>query len=148
MFFKNPLIFLLFGIFMTGCIVQAPKYTKIEQVLDLKLGMTQQEVSSLLKITPYDLKRVDSSGYVLIYKYRVTERSTIPLFMKPANGIRATGKWVDLFITYSPEGKITSISSCSDCGATEVKEKRIDMTTLITLIALIAPSILIALKLN
>lgn len=133
---------------MTSCVVQAPKYTPVENILDLKLGMSREEVSQLLDIPPYDLKSMDSSGYVLIYKYRVTDRNTIPLFLRPNNGVKARGKWVDLFIAYSPEGKVVNINSCSECSETEVKERRIDLNALITIVTLTIPTVLIFLKLE
>jgi hypothetical protein len=136
------------GLVLSSCIVQAPKYSPVENVMKLQLGMTQEEVSSTLKIPPYDLKTIDSSGYIMIYKYRTTDRNTVPLFMGPTNGVKARGRWVDLFITYSPEGIVTSINSCSECSETEVKEKRIDINALITLVTLTLPALLVFLKLN
>ncbi|MBX9851885.1 MAG: hypothetical protein K2X86_09015 [Cytophagaceae bacterium] len=138
-------IFLILTGFASSCILQAPKYSPVENVLKLQLGMSQDEVSALLKIPPHDLKSKDTSGYVLIYKYRLTERNTIPLFMGPNNGVKARGKWVDLFVTFSPEGKVTAINSCSECGDTEIRERRIDTKVFVTLTL---PYVLVFLKLD
>lgn len=113
----------------------------------LQLGQTQQEVSDILKIPPYDVKSMDSTGYILIYKYRVTDRNIIPLFMKPTNGVKARGKWVDLFITYSKEGRVTEIKSCSECGRTEIKQTKIDLKAVLTFITLTLPTIIVLFKL-
>lgn len=127
-----------------SCIVQAPKYAKVEQVLMLKPGMTKEEVSNVLGIPPYDLKSVNDKGEtILIYKYRVIDRKTFPLLMKPANGVKTTGKWVDLFVTYGADGKAISIESCSECEETKPTEKKIDINALITLITVTIPAVLV-----
>lgn len=129
---------------LSSCIVQAPAYTKVEQVLSLKPGMTKEEVSAVLGIPPYDLKSVNEKGEtVLIYKYRVTDRKTVPFLMKSSNGVKARGKWVDLFITYGPDGKATSIESCSECEETKPVEKKIDINALLTVITVTIPAILV-----
>ena len=134
---------------LSSCIVQAPKYTKIEQVLSLKPGMTKDDVTTALGIPPYDLRSMNDKGEtVLIYKYRVTDRKTIPLLMKPANGMKATGKWVDLFVTFSWDGKLTKLESCSGCEETKTKETKININSLITLITVTVPAILVYLGLQ
>ena len=142
------IIFLFLTVLASSCVVQAPKYSPVENIMKLELGMSQEEVTSILKIPPYDMKSKDTTGYVLIYKYRLTDRNTIPLFMGPTNGVKARGKWVDLFISFSREGKVMAINSCSECGDTEIRERRIDFNALITIITLTLPSVLVFLKLN
>lgn len=133
----------------SSCIVQAPKYTRIEQVLTLKPGMTKDEVTAALGIPPYDIRSMNDKGEtMLIYKYRVTDRKTIPLLMKPANGVRATGKWVDLFVTFSWDGKLTKLESCSGCEETKPTEKRIDINTVVTFITVTVPAVLVYLGLK
>ncbi len=131
-----------------SCIVHAPKYTGIEEVLTLKPGMTKEEVSKALGIPPYDLKSVTDSETVLIYKYRTTDRNTLPLAMNKTNGVRSKGKWVDLFITYDRNGKVSQIKSCSDCEVTETKETKIDFNKIIMLVTITAPAVLVYLGLK
>lgn len=149
---RNTCFYILFlavvAASLTSCIVQAPKYAPVENVIQLKLGMNEDQVREVLRIPPYDIKSRDSSGYVYIYKYRVTERNTIPLFMKPTNGVKARGKWVDVFITFSPEGEVMAINSCSECGETEIKERKVDINALITIITLTLPTVLVYLGLK
>jgi|ERR1051326_8552968 outer membrane protein assembly factor BamE (lipoprotein component of BamABCDE complex) len=133
--------FIIFSCVFTSCIVHAPKYTGIEEVLQLKIGMTRDEVSKLLGIPPYDLKSVSDKEIIYIYKYRTTDRNTVPLFMNKTNGVKTKGKWVDLFISYGNDGKVTNIASCSDCETTKVSEKKININTIITLVALLLPSV-------
>ena len=142
----NPLRFIsaffllaLFG----SCVVHAPKYTGIEEVLQLKVGMTKDEVSKTLGIPPYDLKSVTDSSTVYIYKYRTTDRKTLPFAMNKSNGMKSKGKWVDLFITYNHEGKVTAIVSCSDCETTRVSEKKIDLNMVLLLVTVTIPAVLL-----
>ena len=129
--------------------MQAPKYTKVEQVLAQKPGMTSDEVATTLGIPPYDIQSMNEKGEtVLIYKYRVTDRKTVPLFMKAANGVKATGKWVDLFVTFSWDGKLTKIESCSDCEETKTTEQKVNINAVITFITVTVPAVLLYLGLR
>ena len=132
---------ILFSFLFCSCIVHAPKYTGVEEVLQLKVGMTKDEVSKTLGIPPYDLKSVTDKEIIYIYKYRTTDRNTVPLFMNKTNGVKTKGKWVDLFISYDTEGKVTNIASCSDCETTKISEKKVNINTVITIIAILLPSV-------
>lgn len=134
---------IIFSLILSSCIVHAPKYTGVEEVLQLKTGMTKEEVSNILGIPPYDLKSVSDSATIYIYKYRTTDRKTVPLAMNKTNGMKAKGKWVDLFVTYNKEGKVKSIDSCSDCEDTKVAEKKIDFNSVLLLITVTVPAILV-----
>jgi len=140
---KKYLILLFIVLGFSSCFVQSPKYAAIEQVLTLKTGMSKEEVSTVLGIPPYDFKSVTDTSYQLIYKYRTTDRRTLSFITNSTNGIRATGKWVDLFITYDKNGNAKEIRSCSECEETKVTEKRINYNALIQLIAATAPALLI-----
>ena len=123
--------------------VQAPKYTHVEQVLALKLGMSKEEVSKALGIPPYDIKSLNDTAEVLIYKYRVTDRKTVPLFKKETNGIKATGAYVDLLVTYDKTGIMTALETCSKCSNTEEKTTKLDIDKVITLITVTVPALLV-----
>ena len=141
-----PVLFIAF--FLTSCFVQSPKYAGVEQVLSLKTGMTKEEVSTALGIPPYDIKSLTDTSSQLIYKYRTTDRRTLSFVTKKTNGVKATGKWVDLFVTYDKDGKTTEIKSCSDCEETKVTEKRINYNSLIQMMTLTIPAVLIYLGLK
>src|SRR5882672_515052 len=81
-------LFFFFFFSINGCIVVRPPYSKVEKVFTLQPGMTKEDVSKILDIPPYDLKSLDDSSgqIVLIYKYRVTDRKTLPFLVKPKNG--------------------------------------------------------------
>lgn len=144
----NYFLFLVFSFTLSSCIVHAPKYTGIEEVLQLKTGMTKEEVSKVLGIPPYDLKSVTEKETIYIYKYRTSDRNTLPLLMNKTNGVKTKGKWVDLFISYDAEGKATNIASCSDCETTKVTEKKIDFNSIILLITVAVPAVLVYLGLK
>jgi outer membrane protein assembly factor BamE (lipoprotein component of BamABCDE complex) len=134
--------------FLCSCIVHAPKYTGIEEVLLLKIGMTKDQVSDVLGIPPYDLKSYTDTATVYIYKYRTTDRKTLPFAMNKTNGVKSKGKWVDLFVTYNKEGKATRIESCSECEETKVSEKKFDVNAVLMIITVVVPSVLVYLGLN
>jgi hypothetical protein len=137
------LCLILLGLQFQSCIVERPPYSTVEQVLALQPGMTKEEVSKVLDIPPYDLKTMNDSGTtILIYKYRVTNRKTLPFFVKPKNGLKTTGKYVDLFVTYDKNGKATKIESCSECEET-VEKKIVTLDRLLSLLTIVAPSLLI-----
>jgi outer membrane protein assembly factor BamE (lipoprotein component of BamABCDE complex) len=128
---------------LTSCIVQAPKYSNVEDVLILKVGMTKEDVSATLGIPPYDIKSYTDSTSELIYKYRTTDRRTLSFLLEETNGHRVKGKWVDLFITYDKNNKATEIKSCSYCGETKVKEQRINYNAVIQALSVVAPGLLV-----
>jgi len=107
MFFRN-LIFFLVLVFVVcafnSCIVNAPRYTTVEKVLSLKIGQTGEEVAEILGTVPYNFILLTDSEYTVLYKYRVTDRTTVPFFMKPNNGKSIRGKYVNLLVTYGKNG--------------------------------------------
>jgi outer membrane protein assembly factor BamE (lipoprotein component of BamABCDE complex) len=127
----------------SSCVMKSPKYAGVEEVLSLKTGMTKDEVSTSLGIPPYDVKCITDTTSELIYKYRTTDRKTLPLFMKKTNGRKATGKLGDLFITYDKKNVVTNIRSCSDCEGSKTEEAKRNYTVLIAVIGIVAPSVLI-----
>ncbi len=135
-------------IFFSSCLVQSPKYAGVEQVLSLKTGMSKEEVSTTLGIPPYDIKYFTDTSSQLIYKYRTTDRRTFSFLIKKTNGAKATGKWVDLFVTYDRNGIVKEITSCSDCGETKVTEKKINLTAILQTISVTVPAVLLYLGLK
>jgi hypothetical protein len=140
---KYLILAFIVSAFLSSCIVQAPKFTMIEDVLSLQVGMTKDEISTRLGIPPYDIKYATDSTSKLIYKYRTTDRKTVPFFLKRTNGVKARGKWVDLFVTYDKEGKATAFNSCSDCEETKVSEKKINYTAILQTLSTTVPAVLV-----
>lgn len=135
---------MLLALIVTSCIIQAPKYTGIQEVFTLKPGMHRDTVSKVLGIEPYDIKLITDSITEIIYKYRTTDRKTIPFFMNKTNGIKAKGKWGNLLITYDASDTVLKIEACPSCGKTFISEKKFDYTPIITTISSISlPAILI-----
>ena len=139
---KFIIVIFCFSLFCS-CIVRAPKYTGIAEVLQLKTGMTKDEVSKTLGIPPYDIKSTTDKETIYIYKYRTADRKTFPFLMNKTNGVKAKGKWVDLFVSFDVEGKVTAITSCSDCEDTKVTEKKTDINSIIMLITISIPAVLV-----
>lgn len=144
---KFVFFFITLG-FLCSCIVHAPKYTGIEEVLLLKTGMTKEEVAMTLGIPAYDLKSHSDTATVYIYKYRTTDRKTIPFVMNKTNGFKAKGKWVDLFVTYNKQGKAILIESCSECEETKVMKKKYDLTAILMILTVVVPSVAVYLGLQ
>ena len=148
----NYLRFFIFVFILTGftsCIVRAPQYSRVEKVLTLKQGMTKEEVSTVLGIQPYNIVSMNDTGEtVLLYKYRVTNRSIVPFFLNETNGHKVRGKYVNLLVTYNKDGKVKSMETCVDCDETIIEEKRVDPDKIITLITVTLPAIMIYLGLK
>jgi len=126
-----------------SCLVNAPKYTTVEKVLNLQLGMNQEQVSTALGIPPYNFILKNDSETVLLYKFRVADRTTVPLFLREANGKKIRGRYVNLLVTYNRNLIVKKMGSCNDCDETIVREKRLDINKVVTLITVTAPLILL-----
>ncbi|MFZ5552414.1 MAG: hypothetical protein ACOZCO_04805 [Bacteroidota bacterium] len=132
----------LFAIFIAGCVAHAPKYTRSEKVMQLKSGMTLGEVNKTLGLNPYYIHSMDSAGNkIYVYKYRLTDRKTVPLFMKDTNGIAKRGDFMDLYASFSPGDTLNALQS--EFTETVIQEKRLDINSLLTLITVTAPALLV-----
>src|ERR1700751_2538109 len=84
---KNKTLITVSAILLfTSCIVQSPKYTTLEKVISLRLGMSKIEVEEALGIKPYDIKAYTDTSNVFIYVYRITDRKTLSFNTKTVNG--------------------------------------------------------------
>ena len=126
-------------LFFTSCIVQSPKYSTIEKVMTLQLGMTKAQVEETLGVQPYDLKAYTDTSNVFIYIYRITDRRTLSFDTKPSNGMKTIGKYVQLDVAYSKDGKVINIESCSLCPDNLVIRKYIDFAQVLVFITVTLP---------
>jgi len=142
---RNGLLLMTLAMMMlcTSCIVQSPKYATIAQVLSLEVGMTQNEVEEVLGIGPYDLKALDDSLRTLIYVYRVDDRRTLSLLTKAHNGKGTQGKYVQLNIAYSRDGRVVRIDSCSMCPENMVVTTAINFEKIFAFLMITVPSLLL-----
>ena len=139
MVFKISIILL----FLTSCIVQSPKYTSLEKVMSLKIGMTREVVEKQLGITPYNLKARTDSSDVFVYVYQLIDRKTLFLNTKPKNGKETKGKYVQLEVTYTKTEKVTNIESCKLCADNLVTTSKVDFAKIILFVTVTLPVILI-----
>jgi len=126
-----------------SCIVQSPKYTSLNQVMSLKLGMTKVEAEKLLDLEPYDLKSFTDSSSVYIYVYRTMDRKTLSFDTRKKNGLKSTGKYVQLAVGYSKNDKIISIESCNMCPDNLVNYSKVDVEKIFLFITITLPVILV-----
>lgn len=126
-----------------SCIVESPKYTTLDKVLNLKVGMTKNQVEKILNLEPYLLKFKNDSCIEYIYIYRVKTRNTFSFNTKPTNGRVLIGNYVQLGITYSLNDSITKIESCITCPDNLVKTSKIDYDKIIIFVTVTLPVILI-----
>lgn len=140
---KNPvLIFIIFFV-LSSCFVRAPKYTTVDKVFELKLGMSKEEVSGALNIKPYYLKSLTDTQSVLLYKYRVNDRAVPPFLLKENNGKTVKGKYVNLMITYNVYDKAIKLESCNKCDESAIEEKKFDFNKLATFLTVTLPVVLV-----
>lgn len=79
--FIKILVIASFAIMITSCkTIQAPKFTSIDRIMDLKMGMSSVDVFEKLGSPPYDVLFCQAEGYTLyLYYYKVIERKVIML---------------------------------------------------------------------
>ncbi len=141
---KNKVIsFVCSLLLFTSCIVQSPKYTTLEKVISLQLGMPKSEVETILNIEPYNLKAYTDSGSVFIYVYRAPDRRTLSIYTKPLNGHKSKGRYVQLEVAYSKKDKVTSITSCNLCPDYLEINSAINWGAIFTFVTVTLPVILI-----
>ena len=137
-------IFLILILSLPSCIVQSPKYTTLDRVMSLQIGMTKPQVEKTLDLQPYDLKAYTDTSNVFIYVYRVNDRRTIPFFTRRKNGIRSTGKYVQLFVAYSKkDSTVINVESCSECADNLVTSSKIDFAKVFSFVTVTVPVILV-----
>jgi len=136
---KVALLILVF----TSCIIQSPKYTTIDKVMTLQLGMTKAQVEETLGLQPYDLKANTTGTNVFVYVYRITDRRTASFYTSEVNGTKSIGKYVQLFVTYSKDDKVINIETCSLCPDNLVVRSRLDIDKVILFITVTLPVLLI-----
>lgn len=135
-------IFLIPAVFLQSCIVSGPKFTHVEKVMELSPGMSLDTVNSRLGVQPYDINAYDSTGNrSYIYKYRTTDRKTLPFLLKETNGRTTLGKYVDLVAYYDS----TNVAYRFESRPTDSKldEKRLNINSLVTVITVVVPTVLV-----
>jgi len=141
---KNKIIIVVSVFFIfTSCIVQSPKYTTLQKVMSLQIGMSKTEVEQILGLTPYDLKAYTDTSSVFIYIYRTTDRKTLSFYTKFVNGRKAIGKYVQLQITYSKKDKVINIESCNMCPDNLVRIDKINFNNIFVFVTVTLPVLLI-----
>lgn len=78
----------LFTIALTSCkSVQAPKYTSVENLFNLKIGSSYDEAVAILGQKPYDIYMSQAEGYTIYtYKYKHVERAINPKALNKRGG--------------------------------------------------------------
>ena len=130
-------------LFSTSCIVQSPKYSTLEKVMTLHLGMSKKQVEETLGIKPYNIKAFTDTSIVFIYVYRVTERRTLSFDTKSVNGKETIGKYIQLAVAYSKDDKVLSIESCNLCPDNLVTTSQIDFGKIFVFITITLPVLLL-----
>ena len=132
------------SLLLTSCITQSPKYTSLDQVMSLDVGMTKAQVEERLRLAPYDIKSTTDSTNSYIYVYRTIERRTFPIYTEERNGRKALGKYVQLFVTYSKKNdKAIHIETCSYCPNDLDHNIKVDFEKIILFITVTLPVILV-----
>jgi hypothetical protein len=126
-----------------SCVVTAPRYSTSDKVFTLKLGMTKDDVAQALDVQPYYLYSMTDSTTVLLYKYRVTDRTTLPILLKQNNGKSVLGKYINLLVTYNSKGLSTKLETSTTCDITTVATDKLNISEVITFITVTLPVVLL-----
>lgn len=140
---KYSIYLSLLVLLCSSCFVRAPRYTTLDKVFELRLGMTKEEVSKVLNSKPYNLKLLTDSVNILLYKYRVNDRATFPFLLKENNGKQVLGNYANLLVTYNKKGLATKIENCTDCDLSTIEEKRLDINKIVTFLTVTLPVVLV-----
>jgi hypothetical protein len=141
---KNYLLLIpVLLLFFNSCIVQSPKYSTLDKVMTLKLGMTKEEVEKTLNLKPYNLHALTDSSTTFIYVYRVKDRKTLYLNTRPTNGRESLGKYTQLAVTYSKKDKVIYVGSCIDCPDNLENVTKVDIEKVALFLTATLPAILI-----
>ncbi len=140
---KYSILFFLVPALFSSCFVRAPRYTTLDKVFALHVGMTKEEVSNTLNSKPYNLKLLTDSVHILLYKYRVNDRATFPFLLKENNGKQVLGNYANLLVTYNKKGVSTKIENCTDCDLTTIEEKKLDINKIVTFLTVTLPVVLV-----
>ena len=77
---KNIIIICLLSVsLISSCVSynRAAKFTSIENIIELKLNSTLQEVNEALGIEPYNILSSEINGYTIYeYRYKLVERDS------------------------------------------------------------------------
>lgn len=141
--FKSPILIFIISLLMTSCVVKAPKYTSVEKIFELKLGMSKEEISNKLNLKPYYLKLLTDTQSIYLYKYRVTDRAVLPFLLKETNGKEVKGKYINLMVTYNIYDKAIKFESCNKCDESTIEEKKFDVNKLATFLTVTLPVVLV-----
>jgi hypothetical protein len=76
-----------------------------------------------------------------MYKYRLTDRRTVPLFLKDTNGKEIRAKFSDLYCTFDKNEIL--ISLYSQKSESELKEHRFNINSFLTLLTVSVPAFLV-----
>ena len=142
-YMKNYFIAPLLLLFFISCTVQSPKYTTLDTVISLQIGMTKAQVEGILGLQPYDIKAFTDSSNTFIYVYRLFNRNTLSFFTNRVNGKKSLGRYVQLDVTYSKDNKVVSIESCRYCPDNLVTKSKIDFGKLLAFVTVTLPVLLI-----
>lgn len=109
-----------FFVFVTGLVlvagcktVQVPKFASVENVMELKINSTLDEVVSRLGSKPYNIYSNQKEGYTIyVYKYKLVERKVNPNLMNSRGGETTgtevyNGKEQTLYLMFK-EGRLES----------------------------------------
>ena len=102
------------AVLLSSCkTVQVAKFASVENVMELKINSTLDEVISKLGSKPYNIYSNQKEGYTIYtYKYKVVERKVNPKLIKSKGGETTgtevyNGKEHNLFLLFK-DGKLES----------------------------------------
>lgn len=111
---KNLIVVFVLILITQSCIVTSPKYTTIDKVVQIKIGMSLSELEELLEIPIYDLYLINENDEkTIVYNYRVFDRKVPIKIMTPNNGKKTLGKYDKLIVTLSKDNKVIKVESTS-----------------------------------
>ena len=140
---KSHYIILPALLFLSSCIVQSPKYTTFDKMTSIQLGMSKEQVEVVLDVEPYDLKARTDTSNTYIYIYRTVDRRTLAVITRPKNGAKSTGKYVQMEMEFTKDGRLIHMNSCNLCPDNLIIKSKVDIDKVLAFFTVTVPVILI-----
>ncbi len=137
---------------LSSCYVTHPRYSTIDEVMQLELGMHLDSANAILQTGPYDLLERTDTSTVYRYKYRLTNVRRVPHAQKRNSGMETDGRFRDLYLSVNLDNELIVIKTNEEPVNTEVEKKKVDVLAIVNIVSdfivVTLPTLLVYLSIN
>lgn len=137
---------------LSSCYVTHPRYSTIDEVMQLELGMHLDSANVILQTGPYDLVDITDTSTTYRYKYRLTNVRRVPHAQKRNSGMETDGRFRDLYLSVNTDNELIAIKTNEEPVNTEVEKKKVDVLAIVNVVSdfivVTLPTLLVYLSIN